>query len=621
MQRVIKILLICGTFLIFSTDLKAGIILKTIATNPSSTKTQTITVKSYLPKGIEPENVIDKGEFEIGYDLEKSLYYVYQDVTLVPKESIILEIEIEDIWIIPEDKLDFLRGYSRELLESFKKTKYYPSAKLLADSIEERLDEIIKRQTEPVISVEEHISKYEDNINLLKEVKRDIGVLEDLVIETGGILPGEELIGEISLEKTFLREEKMDFDIEKLGTLKLNITISNPSSTETQVLPLKYYLPEEFTPDYLIDSGGLDIGYDVRRRLHYAYKDEVKLAPLQSQRFIIELKDVWFIPEDYIKSLKTRAKRLAGILEGSRYYKTANFLVGDIMKGLDEIIRNQSLEDLTPEEHIGNYRSNMKRLNGIKGKLARLEKLVVQAGGIPGLSALKETKQKEGEDRGIMQRVKLAGRSIFRGKVPSVSESWRLIYIVICFLAIISLLFFILQLMQHRQLITDNLTGIYTRRYIIGRFQQELQRKKAKKLNYAFLMIDIDGFKDINDKHGHSAGDSVLREIAFVIKRNLRAIDILSRFGGDEFFVVLPGRTKEEASAIGKRLTEAVATHRIKPHFAQPEALAVTISVGISAFPEDEIDFEKLLHEADKALYQAKRRGGNCVSVCGAKDV
>ena len=88
--------------------------------------------------------------------------------------------------------------------------------------------------------------------------------------------------------------------------------------------------------------------------------------------------------------------------------------------------------------------------------------------------------------------------------------------------------------------ITDGLTGVYTRRYFIERFDEEIKRSAVRKSSLAFLMIDADHFKAVNDKHGHLAGDQVLVEISYIIQENVREIDIVGRFGGEEFCVVLP---------------------------------------------------------------------------------
>ncbi|MFA7677247.1 MAG: diguanylate cyclase, partial [Candidatus Omnitrophota bacterium] len=111
--------------------------------------------------------------------------------------------------------------------------------------------------------------------------------------------------------------------------------------------------------------------------------------------------------------------------------------------------------------------------------------------------------------------------------------------------------------------IHDSLTGIYNRRYFMHRFTEEFQRAKRFSLNLAFLMIDIDNFKKVNDTYGHLVGDVVLREVAAVIKESTREIDFLARFGGEEFSAVLLETGRDEAIGAGKRINERVIQKKI----------------------------------------------------------
>lgn len=161
-----------------------------------------------------------------------------------------------------------------------------------------------------------------------------------------------------------------------------------------------------------------------------------------------------------------------------------------------------------------------------------------------------------------------------------------------------------------RLAITDSVTGLYVRRYFSERFSEELKRSKRYKFNFAFLMIDIDGFKNCNDTYGHLVGDVVLRDIARLIKENLREIDIVSRYGGEEFAVLLP-----ETGAPGARLAAERLRKRVEENLfiAYDEKLRLTISIGIALYPKDSVEEGTLIERADTALYEAKRSGKNVV--------
>lgn len=159
--------------------------------------------------------------------------------------------------------------------------------------------------------------------------------------------------------------------------------------------------------------------------------------------------------------------------------------------------------------------------------------------------------------------------------------------------------------------ITDSLTKISTRKYCIDRLEEELQRSKDLDLSLSFLMIDIDNFKTFNDKYGHLVGDVILKTIAEIIKSNCREIDLLGRFGGEEFMVILPMTPPEGAFFAAERIRKSVETNPIK---AFDESLNVTISLGISSFPQDAKISYDLIEKADIALYHSKNTGKNKIT-------
>jgi len=158
--------------------------------------------------------------------------------------------------------------------------------------------------------------------------------------------------------------------------------------------------------------------------------------------------------------------------------------------------------------------------------------------------------------------------------------------------------------------IVDGLTGIFVRRHLLERFQDELRRSIKHKLNLSVLMIDIDRFKQCNDEHGHLVGDVVLKSIADTIKENMREVDLPGRYGGEEFCAILPDTDKKGGAHVAERLRAAVAKRAI---LAYDEKIKATISIGVATFPEDASDMAELIDKADQALYQAKRDGRNRV--------
>lgn len=158
----------------------------------------------------------------------------------------------------------------------------------------------------------------------------------------------------------------------------------------------------------------------------------------------------------------------------------------------------------------------------------------------------------------------------------------------------------------------DALTGAFNRRYFQVRLEEELERSRRHKIPLALLMVDVDDFKSINDSFGHLAGDTVLRDIAEILRRSIRVFDICARFGGEEFAIIMPGSGADSASKIAERIRERIEAYR--PSDAQLRDLRVTASVGL-AVSTMEIHAYDLVAGADQALYVAKRGGKNRIGV------
>ncbi len=155
--------------------------------------------------------------------------------------------------------------------------------------------------------------------------------------------------------------------------------------------------------------------------------------------------------------------------------------------------------------------------------------------------------------------------------------------------------------------IKDPLTSLYNRRYLFRTLKQEINRVKRFNRDFTLLMIDIDDFKRVNDNYGHIKGDEVLKEISNVLLENLRNIDVLGRYGGEEFMVILPETNLNEAYFVGERMRRAVEKTTI-------EDLNITVSIGIGEYINGE-EYKNTIDRADKGLYEAKKTGKNKVVI------
>lgn len=158
--------------------------------------------------------------------------------------------------------------------------------------------------------------------------------------------------------------------------------------------------------------------------------------------------------------------------------------------------------------------------------------------------------------------------------------------------------------------ITDPLTGLYNRRFLADRLQQEFSRSERQQQNFCIVMADLDSFKIYNDICGHLAGDQALRKVAKVMRRSAREMDIVTRYGGEEFCLILPGTAKKESVFVAERMRRAIEVESFPGESHLPLG-RLTISLGIAAFPVDGVTTDALLHAADLALYRAKSLGRN----------
>jgi diguanylate cyclase (GGDEF)-like protein len=164
--------------------------------------------------------------------------------------------------------------------------------------------------------------------------------------------------------------------------------------------------------------------------------------------------------------------------------------------------------------------------------------------------------------------------------------------------------------------VTDDLTNLYNSRYLHQVLRRETKRASRSGRPLSLLFIDLDGFKAINDTHGHLSGSRALVEAAAVIRGSARETDVVARFGGDEFAIILPDTGTEGAFAVGERVRERVADHR----FLAAEGLTIrlTASVGVATLPDVAGSAEELIHAADGAMYQVKDRGKNGIQTAAA---
>ena len=160
-----------------------------------------------------------------------------------------------------------------------------------------------------------------------------------------------------------------------------------------------------------------------------------------------------------------------------------------------------------------------------------------------------------------------------------------------------------------RMSITDGLTGLYNTRYLYRQLELEIARSNRYEYTFSVILFDIDNFKKLNDTYGHQAGDDVLHELAGILREVSRETDIVVRYGGEEFIVILPNTHEADAINLADRTRIAVEGNVFLP--ARAGGTQVTLSGGIASYPQNAADARSLLNAADSALYHAKSSGKN----------
>ena len=161
-----------------------------------------------------------------------------------------------------------------------------------------------------------------------------------------------------------------------------------------------------------------------------------------------------------------------------------------------------------------------------------------------------------------------------------------------------------------RLAITDDLTGLFNRRHLMRKLGMECARSLRYNGRLALLMLDLDRFKRINDRHGHACGDYILKQVALILNDNTRSSDIVARFGGEEFTIVLLETTGERAYKVAENLRRIVQEKNFE---YEGQQISLSISIGVASYPDAARSPDELLRAADQALYQAKEAGRNKV--------
>ncbi len=240
-------------------------------------------------------------------------------------------------------------------------------------------------------------------------------------------------------------------------SVTFKVIVLNPSATKVQTAEVKKYLPQEVTPEDIIDLGGLELEYDTGKSLYYLYKKQVELIPKEIITFEIEVRDIWIVAEDKLSLFSDRVDSILRKLEGSGYYQKAKDIADTIYPRLNEIRTQQSDEALSRQRHIGVYRRSLITLEEVEKDILRMEKILVTAGGPPAPEMLADTK--------------------IKADAPSKTMTWIVIFSIVVFSALLSAVLFFT---WHRQARVTKDSLLQAKESAFGEEQTEKEPKSDK---------------------------------------------------------------------------------------------------------------------------------------------
>jgi hypothetical protein len=387
------------------------VVLRIKAVNPADRR-QPVEVRVSLPPRVGTNDIISLGGLELAYDVRNSTYYVHKKLELAPKDGTYFDVEIRDIWRIPDRELEGIRTHAGELVRKLKGTEAHANALELLGEVERNVDGVAKAQAENAVSkvpAVQHINAYESNLNSLKRIQKDVGHLENLVLATGqdtGVLMG--------VERLEVKPQREEAPIGQYKTAIYRLTISNPSAKRKQRVSIKHELPMEVKVYDVLESAGLEKATDPDTGASYVFKDGVDLGPNESVTYQIKIRDKWDVNGPRLELLERQTSNLLIRVAARGKFVGVESAIRAVMTDL-AAIRAETPPAVVDAGYVAFFRQQSDRVELIQQRVQRIE------------SALRPITNRWG----------------FKLSAPTPKTTWLIIYIILGFLAVFSLLFFL----------------------------------------------------------------------------------------------------------------------------------------------------------------------------------
>ncbi len=396
---------------------RAQVAINFIAVNASETAAKEVDVKYFLPEELKPDDVLNTGELDLGYDVDKGMYFVYKKMKFNSKESRTFKVLVKDVWRIEEEEINVLKNQVDENLKLLEGSENYQYAVKAREHLHQEVDYIYNQQR-----------NYSDNIDRRIEEYRSFKA----ALET---------IRNNAYDLDYLEHESKALDeMENRKLVKFIIEVENPQE-EKKKIQHKHFLPEEVRADDVVEKRGFEVRFDDKKKRSFLSKEE-EFNPGEKKKYEILIKDIWDFPTNKADSLQSRADLAVRELKDTIYEQSAEYLFKIIQTRLNEIKASKLLAQPI-ERHIGTYRLNEKRYEETKKDVERLEKMM-------SIVRAKKLREMEvGKVQNVLQRLKalrgLAALSeaIFKRGI-SVTMTWKIIFGTIIFVAMFTTIHFVI---------------------------------------------------------------------------------------------------------------------------------------------------------------------------------
>jgi hypothetical protein len=347
----------------------------------------------------------------LGYDVKQDLYYVYGELALGPKEIVVKEVRIDDIWLLDVDEVKRYAMRAETLAAALQGTPFSAEAGEEAVKVRSGVAEILDKQDANLIGQVTpvlHIRAYDENRHTLERVRKRVGTLENLAM-AAGINPGADLMGDDSMAGAARRDASVPIEY---GAARVRITVQNRSATLPKTVQVKRDMPPEITVEDIIDPGGLQVRTD--GGLICVYLNDLQLQPAETRTFDVVIRDKWNINVPRIEHLRRKVARLEVEAKGPKSLAAVENTIAKAAADL-ETLAAEDVPTTLNAAYVAYFRRQAERLDTIEESLNRVE------------AALRRIEGKRG----------------FEIPAPDKRTTWLVIYAILGFLAVLSLLFFL----------------------------------------------------------------------------------------------------------------------------------------------------------------------------------